>query len=78
MSTGRPRAGPVPGEYFDAQRVLGVVAGGDRGLTAYPLIDPVLIADTTWNGAISSLDATRILQKVAGFDRPEIPPIPQK
>ena len=63
---------------LDAQRVLRIAVGLDSGLAAYPLIDPVLIADTTWNGSISSLDATRILQEVVGLDRFEIPPIPPK
>jgi hypothetical protein len=63
---------------FHAQRVLRAVAGLDSGFAAYPMIDPLLIADTTRNGSISSLDATRILQEVVGLDRPEISPIPPK
>jgi hypothetical protein len=50
--------------------------GLDRGLTPYPLVDPVLIADTTANGQLSALDSTRILQEVVGLNRPEIPPVP--
>jgi VCBS repeat-containing protein len=61
---------------LDGQRMLRVVAGLDTGLTAFPLVDPVIIGDITGNGALSALDATRILQEAVGLDRPEIPPLP--
>jgi hypothetical protein len=60
---------------LDGQRVLRHAVGLDSGFAAYPLADPVLVADITANGAVSSLDATRILQEVVGIDRPEIPPL---
>lgn len=61
---------------LDGQRVLRQTVRLDSGFAAYPLADPVLVADITANGAVSSLDATRILQEVVGNDRPEIPPLP--
>ncbi|MCM8594071.1 cohesin domain-containing protein [Accumulibacter sp.] len=61
---------------LDGQRVLRQAVGLDSGFAAYPLADPVLVADITGNGAVSSLDATRIIQEAVGIDRPEIPPLP--
>jgi hypothetical protein len=60
---------------LDGQRVLRQTVRLDSGFAAYPLADPVLVADITANGTVSSLDATRILQEVVGIDRPEIPPL---
>lgn len=59
------------GRYIAGRRRAG------QGFAFYPLIDPVVIADLTWNGQISALDTASILQEVAGFNRTEIPPIPQ-
>jgi hypothetical protein len=61
---------------LDAQRVLRIAVGRDRGLAAFPLVDPALIADVTGNGEVSALDATRLLQETVGLERPEIPPLP--
>jgi RHS repeat-associated protein len=61
---------------LDGQRTLRVAVDLDSGFAAYPLVDPVLVADITANRAISALDATRILQEVVGLDRPEIPTLP--
>ena len=60
---------------LDGQRVLRIAAGLDTVFTAFPSVDPLVLADITGNSQISSLDATRILQEVAGLDAAEIPPI---
>jgi hypothetical protein len=64
--------------YSSADALLAsrVVAGLDSGFGAYPLVDPVLVADITGNGSLSSLDAVRILQEAIGIDQAAIPPIP--
>ena len=66
------------GDYssLDGQKVLRVALGADAGFEAYPLVDPVLVADITMNGQVTVQDATRLLQEVVGADRPEIPPLP--
>jgi hypothetical protein len=60
----------------DALRIQRVATGLDSGFAAYPLADPVLVADVTANGAISSLDAVRVLQEAVGIDQAAILPIP--
>ncbi len=62
---------------LDAQRVARVGVGLDDGFTAYPCIDPVVVADVTGNGTLSGLDAQRIAQYAVGLGPDEIPPIPQ-
>ena len=59
---------------LDGQKVLRVALGADAEFEAYPLVDPVLVADITMNGQVTVQDATRLLQEVVGADRPEIPP----
>jgi len=41
--------------------------GLDSGFDAYDTINPLLIGDTTGNGTLSSLDASRIQQQVVGL-----------
>ena len=62
---------------LDVQRIQRAVLRMDSGFGAYPLIDPVVVADINGNGALSSLDAQRVLSEVMGLDRAEIPAIPQ-
>ncbi len=62
---------------LDAQRAARLGVGLDNGFEAYPVIDPVLIADVTRNGDVSGLDAQRIAQEAVRLDPWEIPPIPQ-
>jgi PKD repeat protein len=62
---------------LDVQRIQRAVLRMDSGFGAYPLIDPVVVADINGNGALSSLDAQRVLSEVMGLDRAEIPPIPR-
>jgi parallel beta-helix repeat protein len=61
---------------LDAQRILRVAVGLDRGFAAHPRVDPVVIADVTGDGSLGALDAARVLQESAGIDRPEIPERP--
>ena len=61
---------------LDGQRILRVAGGLDTGFAPFIMIDPVIIADITGDGSVTSLDATRILQEVIGIDRLEIPPLP--
>jgi len=61
---------------LDPLRVQRVIVGLDSGFAAYPLVDPVIVADISGNGVLSSLDASRLAQEIAGLDRPEIPPLP--
>ncbi len=57
---------------------------GSRGFEAWPLVDPVAVADVTRDGRINALDALRVLQHVEGLasetdallPRPEIPALP--
>jgi hypothetical protein len=48
----------------------------DNGFAAWRNVDPVIIADIDGNGLLTSLDAARVNQELSGYDRPEIPPIP--
>ena len=50
--------------------------GLDSGLSAYPIVDPVIVSDITGNGTLSGLDAQRIALRAAGLNPPEIPPLP--
>jgi hypothetical protein len=53
-----------------------VVVGLDTGFQPFPKTDPVVLADITGNGGLSSQDATLILREVVLIDVPEIPPLP--
>ena len=59
---------------MDVQRV---VVGLDTGFDAYDKLNPVLLGDTTGNGGLPSLDASRIQQQVVGLDVNSFPGIPQ-
>jgi hypothetical protein len=48
----------------------------DNGFAAWRDVDPAIIADIDGNGLLTSLDAARVNQELSGYDRPEIPPIP--
>jgi VCBS repeat-containing protein len=50
----------------------------DTGFAAWDDVSPLMVADIDMNGAITSLDGTRVSQEMAGNDRPEIPPIPTR
>lgn len=51
-----------------------VVVGLDSGFDAYPCLSPVLIGDTTGNGRLSSLDASRLQQQLLGMPVTTFPP----
>ena len=53
-----------------------MVVGLDSGFDAFDDINPVLIGDTTGNGSLSSLDASRIQQEVVGLPVDTFPSIP--
>jgi autotransporter-associated beta strand protein len=57
--------------------LAGRVAGGlDTGFRAFPLTDPVLIADVAGNGIVDANDASEVLQKSVNHSVPNIPSIP--
>jgi hypothetical protein len=53
-----------------------VVVELDSGFEAYDDLNPVLIGDTTGNGSLSSLDASRIQQQVVGLEVSSFPAAP--
>jgi probable HAF family extracellular repeat protein/VCBS repeat-containing protein len=61
---------------LDAALIARVAVGLDGGFDAYPLTDPVIVADGSGNGAIGSLDASFVLAKSVGLPQPEIPDLP--
>ena len=61
---------------LDSTRMSALIAGQQSGFGAYRLVDPVIVADTSGNGSVTSLDRLLLLQEVLGVDRPEIPNIP--
>ncbi len=63
-------------EMIDVETLQKAITGADNGFAMWRLIDPVVIADLNGSGVLTSIDATRLLQEISGFDRPEIPPIP--
>lgn len=62
---------------LDVQRIQRAVVKLDSGFGAYPMVDPVVVADVNGNYALTALDAQRMLSEVMGIDRPEIPAIPK-
>jgi hypothetical protein len=60
----------------DVNRMQRISLGGEAGFSAWPLIDPVIVADANRNGLVTGADSTILLREIAGFDRPEIPSIP--
>lgn len=61
---------------LDVTRLQRVITRADSGFAAFPLVDPTLLGDINASGHLTSLDAARLQQQVAGLARPEIPPIP--
>jgi hypothetical protein len=60
----------------DATLVRRVIGQVNTGFSAYPLADPVLIADITLNGRIQSNDTTNIRRANGQAAVPNIPPLP--
>jgi hypothetical protein len=48
----------------------------DHGFDAYPLVDPVIIADVTGDGSLSALDASEVASKAVGLPVADIPDLP--
>ncbi len=59
----------------DVTRGMRVANFQDSGLSAFPLIDPVVVGDINLDGKVSALDILLLRAEVAGTDRPEIPPV---
>ena len=66
------------GQYLgnDAALISRVVVDLDTGFDAHDWTDPVIVADSTGNGALSGQDASNVAQEAALIDVPEIPPLP--
>jgi len=66
------------GQYLgnDAALISRVVVDLDTGFDAHDWTDPVIVADSTGNGALSGQDASNVAQEAALIDVPEIPLIP--
>jgi hypothetical protein len=63
-------------DTLDAPLVQRVVVKLDSGFSAWPDVDPVIIADVARHGALVTIDATRIGQEAATHARPEFPALP--
>jgi hypothetical protein len=63
-------------ESEDAQLVQRVAERRSSGLAAWPLTDPVVVADTDATGTLGYADSTRIFLESLGRDQREIPPLP--
>jgi hypothetical protein len=61
---------------FDAGLISRVVVNLDTGFHAFPLTDPVVVADVDGTSLIGGLDASYVAQKAVGLPRPEIPNLP--
>jgi hypothetical protein len=53
-----------------------VVVGLDSGFDPYDQYAPNLVGDVSGNGSLSSLDASRLQQRVVGLDVTAFPVIP--
>jgi len=60
----------------DATLVQRLIVGMGTGFVSYPLVDPHLIADASFNGVFQSNDVTLIQQAIVGMVNAAIPPLP--
>jgi len=60
----------------DVQQLQSVLVRRDTGFGTWPLIDPLVIGDTSGNGLFNTSDATLLLRETSGNDQPQIPPLP--
>ncbi|MEQ8494665.1 MAG: right-handed parallel beta-helix repeat-containing protein, partial [Gammaproteobacteria bacterium] len=60
----------------DVQQIQAVLVGLAAGFEQWPLVDPVIIGDTSANGRLTGADATLLLREISGSDQPKIPPLP--
>lgn len=61
---------------LDAQRVQRVASNLDSGFSAYPTVDPRVVADLSGDGLLSAVDAARLQNVVLGRRDPAIPARP--
>lgn len=61
---------------FDAAFISRVVVGLDTGFDAFPIVDPVIVGNSSGTGSLSGLDAAYVAQKAVFLPRPEIPDLP--
>jgi hypothetical protein len=61
---------------LDARNVQRVVVRLDNGFDAYPLIDPVIVADVNGNARLDASDARLIQSRVVRMPVPELPELP--
>ncbi len=59
----------------DIQQILQLGGSAQSGFAAFPLVDPVVVADASGDGRANVVDATLLLLEAIGLNRPEIPPI---
>ena len=57
----------------DALLVQRVIVKADSGFSAWPDVDPVILADVARHGSLVTIDATRIAQEAVTHARPEFP-----
>jgi hypothetical protein len=63
-------------DALDVQQLQRTIVLLDTGFAAYPLLDPVILGDTSGNAVFNSLDASRLQQLLIGFAQTSIPPLP--
>jgi parallel beta-helix repeat protein len=61
---------------LDFQRANRVLLRQDSGFGAWPLVDPLLLADIDRNGVLTGADAMKIALQAAGTAQKDIPAIP--
>jgi hypothetical protein len=66
------------GLYTSADSVLigRVAAAADSGFAAYPVADPVVLADLNGDGRVTALDGGLLNNFLAGASAPQLPPYP--
>jgi len=62
----------------DVKLISSEAANRGRGFTAWPLINPLTIADFDLSGAVTKIDASMLQLEIDGCDQREIPAIPGK
>ncbi|MCB1999533.1 MAG: hypothetical protein KDH91_03500, partial [Rhodoferax sp.] len=63
-------------ELDDVQQIQRMAIRYSTGFSAWDDISPLIIADIDGNGYVTTLDASRVYQELAGHDSPLIPDIP--
>ena len=61
---------------LDAALISRVVANIDTGFSAFPVLDPTILADVAVRGSLTALDAAFVSQFVANLPQPRIPALP--